>query len=1442
MKRLIIVRDPTDPDNAEVFENPIDVPGLLMREFPEWPETARVYSQYVSQDHDVTPVTPADIDRLDELDGDIYVVVYPGFTFFAIFLAVVALVAVVVLLAPPKIPEVNNTNRQSASPNNELSDRSNRSRINSRIPDIYGIVRSTPDMLMPEYKYYEANKKVEVAFMCVGRGEYEIYDVRDNQTLLAHVPGSAAAFYGPNTSPNSGSPPQLSVGAPIDEPLVRAKRLEQVVGQELRPPNAASLTSGDLKFQFPDRIYNSTGISLQDRFSPDDQLSVTGATFSGTSGAITRTAFARYVYNSSNGYVEWQSGDPSSVFQAGDALAISNAVVTATKKPFTVTVTRQASFASTGRIYFEDGDEPVEAGSDFRVNKDFTLTGATLNYNYQGTYTIASKTSSKLILTAPATVNDDWTHLQNSSAYSTVTVNGISRSVRFNEAGEIELEAGNFDDVNFPTQTTVVVGSAPYTTNLNGTYQFSSRSTGQDYWQLSSPEGSNAEWLEIDNSQRTRTVTITIAQTHSADTISFNLNGNYVIASVTSSRIYLTNPETVNPYWDTLATIVNDRTDYQGTTDTFYVASPTRSVNLDGTYSIVSVGQYEIILSNPNIVAPDWEKLEFFPNDEVQPASSSISTSSGNNWIGPFFVDVADAEWLYFNFVAANGIYKDSGKTQYAATMDIQVQIYQADSLGFALPGGTALVQNILMTGSAVQRDTIASTMKVHLPLDRRGFNLVYARRATPKDTVFEGTSVDTIKWEDVYVLSPETKTHFGDVTTVHTKTRATGGALALKDRKLNCLVGRKIPIITGFTGQAPNFVPVYAPDNEVSVDGGQIFCALSMDPKFGARDASEIDFYGILSTRSAVNAYFGDDSATEFSHTFDNTNVSYEEAATAIANTCFCVAYRQGSLIKWRPEIATSDSVLIFNHRTKLPDTERRTIRFSSDNDQDSVVLEWVNPETDAIETLAIPADESGIATKKLDVLGIRNKAQATWHAWRGFYKLLYQNTSVEFEATQEAAILVTRDRVLVADNTRADTQDGEVLTQDVLQLTLSQEVTLAAGVDYTCFLQHVDGSVEAIPCTAVPDNIVGLVRNVVWLPDGGFRWAYPTLAAPDPSGVGIFSAGDMITLTVTSFTHPTHGTVNLNGTYEVASVDGITGTVILKDPELVNSAWTKVTAEVYRGGVNFNASKYSKRKINLAYAPRLPLNLDPANYARATYIVRGNTEPAPQAFMVMETRPKDNFTYQVTCGNYDPRFYYMDDLEFWLNFDSGVFEDASARVHPVSISTAAGKATIAYDTTRKSNVFNNAANSSSAWVQATDIAGGADNYTKAVWVKHSGGFDAYFLTNANEQFRCNGSNRIIAGHGATTLTYNGFQSNAGVWHHIACTYERYEQGGRLRLYYDGKLVAQRTNVAHSAAGNLQPIGNGSSGVIFSRCDDVRYWRRAFTEQDISDLYNATR
>jgi hypothetical protein len=228
----------------------------------------------------------------------------------------------------------------------------------------------------------------------------------------------------------------------------------------------------------------------------------------------------------------------------------------------------------------------------------------------------------------------------------------------------------------------------------------------------------------------------------------------------------------------------------------------------------------------------------------------------------------------------------------------------------------------------------------------------------------------------------------------------------------------------------------------------------------------------------------------------------------------------------------------LIFNHRNKLPDSESRQISFGYVNDNDGVNYDYVDDNDDAIVTYYIPEDQSAVNPKKVESVGVRNKLQAYFHANRLWNKIKHQRIATEFTATAEADILLKQDRVLVADNTRQGTQDGEVVSQDGLELTLSQDITFEVGQTYTIFLQHNDATVQSIAITA------GSVSN----------------------------------------------------------------------------------------------------KVLLATPPAIPLSLDDANYAKATYIIVGSDDSREQAFLIEEKNPQDNFTFNIRALNYDDRYYAND------------------------------------------------------------------------------------------------------------------------------------------------------------------------------------------------------
>ena len=865
LKQINFSENPMSPDDWETHFA-MDVRDFLIDKFGDrLPDTGRIYHEQVALDHDVTPHDEASIERLGELDGPFYVVIYPHdpITLIVSIIAVAA-VAASFALAPPA-PALRNT--QSESPNNELSARENRPRVGGRIPEIYGTVTSTPDLIAVPYSEYIDHQEVEHAYMCIGRGSYDISadNVRDGETRLNEIAGTSAAIYGPGTSPNGGSA-QLTIGDPISELVLKATRSNAVNGQELLSPNVNTFNgTSNVKFVSPNQIVTTaSGVDFSDLFSAGSAIDVSGAVYSEITGSgSTDTPSAKFT---STGTIVYDTGSPS--FGAGDVITVS-----------------QASFLT-------------------ELDTIITL---------DGVYTVSSVSSTTITLSNPSSVNSAW--------------NSIAPGYAANET--------NSDSVTISSQ-----GS-------------------------------------------------------------------------------------------------------------------TSSVNLFGTYTVTSSTATTITLSNPSGVNSDWNDLTNFTNNETGLISPQIS-STGTPWVGPFTLDVVDLDLIYLNFIALNGLYKDDGEQQFSFDVSVLIEATPVDASG--TPTGSAQTTTGTLAGSATTQSTRALTVKFNPSFTGRC--KVRVRRTTDSDVDFEGTVIDAVKWRDLYAMSPVSATDFGDVTTVQALTYATSGALAVKSRRRNRDVTRKLP--SRVSGD--QFTTALTATNSAA----DIISAIALDPKIGNRKKAEIDFDSIYDTISEVQSYFGTTKAGEFNYTFDSDNFSFEETIATVAAASFCTAFRRGNVLKLSFEKATQNSTLLFNHRNKLPGSETRTVQFGGLNDQDGVEYEYVNETDGSLATLTVPFDVTPNNPRKVESVGVRNYEQAYLHAWRIWGKIEYQNIAVDFGATQEADLLVLNDRILVADNTRSGTQDGEVIAQDGLTLTLSQDITFETGETYTIFLQHIDGTVESISITA--------------------------------------------------------------------------------------------------------------------------------------------------------------------------------------------------------------------------------------------------------------------------------------------------------------------------------------------------------------------------------------
>ena len=204
----------------------------------------KIYIDEIGDDTDVTE----DFDALQE-DATFYVVESPGGGVVkGVFSLVGKVLNPILKLFAPSPQAAAAPNQQGASPNNSLTDRTNKSRPYQRTYDICGTVQCIPNDLMTVYRKYDINGNViEFGFYDVGRGPLDApaSGITDGDTRLSEITGSSAAVYGPFTSPNSGAP-QTMVGDPITEGLYVTASSNEVDGAELKAANDLAANIGDV--------------------------------------------------------------------------------------------------------------------------------------------------------------------------------------------------------------------------------------------------------------------------------------------------------------------------------------------------------------------------------------------------------------------------------------------------------------------------------------------------------------------------------------------------------------------------------------------------------------------------------------------------------------------------------------------------------------------------------------------------------------------------------------------------------------------------------------------------------------------------------------------------------------------------------------------------------------------------------------------------------------------------------------------------------------------------------------------------------------------------------------------------------------------------------------------------------------------------------------------
>lgn len=932
-----------------------DLAALLVNELgPTFPPTGKVYHNSIDTSHDVTPATSYAAEQLALLEGELFIIIWPGGQAVLIQMGVqlaIALTAYIIKSLFFHDEKVTARQLPRGSPNNFPGDRLNTARILERIPDIYGTVKCTPDLIQTPYIHYVNNRQVELSVMCIGQDNYDVLEenIKEGETLISQVPGVSVQIY-PSFQLPGGGTPQLTVGTPITDPLYNVVAVKSVKDDLLPAPNATT-------------ILGDTGVVLDD----DNFIGPVAPLF-----------------------------------------------------------TYQGLFI--GTITFNLANLP--GGIKDRYITDKLIAGDRIGIQWRS---------------------------NTCSIFENCLVDGTGGSINRPNLG---LLPETIDDDNYLVTDVLVYGAGDELVDIT----------------VEIPGSAVAEWEKI------------------AD---YNPDGS------------------------------------------------------DQGFSAVAVGQ-------------------LFPAPIATVYNRGCIIYLLNNRLGPFFVDDPNMQEIHVNVIAPAGLWQDDGVNQHAfGSIDsgfrkgvkFRVEVTPCDVDGIATgpkvdfdnpdpPFGVVPYYQGRLNGSDVSRDLIGQTFVLQPGFVGRFLISIYRYTMTPfreylrsfvgretidrdvfanvaniadqrfgeaTEPVFDANTPmwiskqqtqDEIRCTHIYSMSiPEYPTipglplsSLGRITTVHCqRTQRRSVRENEIERRLNMIVQRKVPVYDSTTD---TFIGTFGSNRGVDA----IFDMLRND-RLGDIDDSQIDFLGIYNAFQSVVDSFTDATINNFSHTFDNKETSLEEMLTAVGESCFVTLFRQGDIIKATPDISTSDSSLLFNHRNKVPGSESRTETFATEEDYDGIEIEYTDNTNNQLQLYTIPGTGIPRNPRKIRLAGVRTRAKAAMHAWRAYNRLLFQNVSVEFEACEEASMGLVQDKVLIANGTRPDTQDGELIGVDGLTIYTSQQALTPLVGDATVFLQNSNGTVNAIGVVQGPDTrsltllSAPPVGSIYIDPEGGQSTRYILVSDASPS-----------------------------------------------------------------------------------------------------------------------------------------------------------------------------------------------------------------------------------------------------------------------------------------------------------------------------------------------------
>lgn len=256
MHKIILINDPANITDHEIFQAKegqsildwmIDFYGA---DGPEVPY--QIYKGNISK---LREIDKNEYSLMNAKISDThYIILQPQGVGTYIITAIISAIIVTALVPTPEIPN-NNVRDSINSPNNSVFGQTNQARLLERVPDIFGTEKSYPDLIAPTVSEFINHEKFLTDYMVIGRGFYDIADVKTGDTPISDIPGSDVAFYDPGQTPSE---------------VLRSQESNEVKSQILIGPNELNINAFNYQV-FRDSV-NDIGYILTQVFEEYDVL------------------------------------------------------------------------------------------------------------------------------------------------------------------------------------------------------------------------------------------------------------------------------------------------------------------------------------------------------------------------------------------------------------------------------------------------------------------------------------------------------------------------------------------------------------------------------------------------------------------------------------------------------------------------------------------------------------------------------------------------------------------------------------------------------------------------------------------------------------------------------------------------------------------------------------------------------------------------------------------------------------------------------------------------------------------------------------------------------------------------------------------------------------------------------------------------------------------